>query len=84
MQIARSRACRDFNAVAQEAHAIARIAGNLGALSVRAAAHRLEQSCHAGHHEATYGLISALSQACSKAGVELNKWLAQNPTLFRS
>ena len=84
LQIARSRADRDFEAVAREAHAIGRIAGNLGALSVRAAAHLLERACHVGDYETTYGLISALSLACDKANAELDKWMAQNPVMFRS
>lgn len=81
LQIARSRAERDFPSVTQETRAIERIAGNLGALHARAAAQLLEEACQAGNHAATYGLISALSQACDEADTELNNWLASNPVL---
>jgi HPt (histidine-containing phosphotransfer) domain-containing protein len=84
LQIASSRTRRDYEAVAREAHAIGRIAGNLGASSAKAAAHLLEQSCQVGDHGATYGLISALSRACDGAGADLHKWLAQNPAMLRS
>jgi HPt (histidine-containing phosphotransfer) domain-containing protein len=78
-QIARSRACRDFGAAAREAHDIGRIAGNLGAIRVEAAAHLLERACHTGDHAATYGLLSDLSCACDEAGTALNGWLALSP-----
>jgi hypothetical protein len=79
MQIARSRACRDFGAVAREAHDIGRIAANLGATHVGTAAHLLERACHTGDHATTYGLLSDLSRACDEAGTALNGWLALNP-----
>ena len=65
--------------VARNAHAIGRIAGNLGAVPVRAAAHLLEDACLMGDHAATYGLISALSRACDEARMELDDRLAPNP-----
>lgn len=79
MRIARFRACRDFDGMAQEAEDICRIAGNLGTLDTQAAAERLQQACRTADHPATYGLISALSQACEAAESELNAWLASNP-----
>jgi hypothetical protein len=84
MQIARSRASRDFAAVARQSHAIAQIAGNLGALHVRDTAHLLEDACHIGDHAANYGLISTLSRACDEARTELNNWLAANSVMHRS
>jgi len=81
LQIARSRARRDFEAVTQEAHAIGRIAANLGAVHVNAAARVLEQACEAEDHAATYRLIGALSHACDQAGAELNIWLALNSAI---
>jgi HPt (histidine-containing phosphotransfer) domain-containing protein len=79
MQIALSRACRDFGAVAREAHDIALLAGNLGAVDVGAAAHLLEQACRSGEHAATYGLVSALSRACDEADTTLSGWLIPEP-----
>jgi HPt (histidine-containing phosphotransfer) domain-containing protein len=76
LQIARSRACRDFGAVAQEAEDIFRITGSLGALAARAVAHRLKQVCLAENYTEIYGLISELSQACREAETALNDWLA--------
>jgi HPt (histidine-containing phosphotransfer) domain-containing protein len=81
LRIARSRAERDFPSVTQETRAIERIAGNLGALHARAAAQLLEEACQARNYAATYGLISALSQACDEADTELNSWLASTPVL---
>ena len=78
MQIARSRACRDFGAVAWKADDIVRITEGLGALVARDAAHRLKQACLAGDHAVTYCLISELRQACHEAETVLNDWLALN------
>jgi HPt (histidine-containing phosphotransfer) domain-containing protein len=79
LQIARSRACRNFAAMANEARAIGRIAGNLGAVHIRRAAHQLEEACRTSNHAATYSLLSILSQTCDEAETELNCWLASNP-----
>jgi hypothetical protein len=78
IQIAQFRASRDFGAVARQAHDIARIAGNLGAISVEAAAHRLERACQFGDHALTYGLLSDLSMACEEANTTLIIWLGLN------
>ena len=79
MQIARARVCQDFDAVARKADDIFRIAGNLGALAVRNAAHQLKQACLAQDISVLYSLISELSQACHEAETALNNWLARNP-----
>ena len=85
MQIARSRAGRDFTGVERNALDLGRIAGNLGAVQVRAAAQLLEDACLMGDHAATYGLISALSRACDEARTELNDRLASpNCVMHRS
>ena len=78
IQIARARACRDFDALAWKADDIFRIAGNLGALAARDAADRLKQACLARDITVIYGLISELSQACHEAETALNDWLALN------
>lgn len=76
MQIARFRACRDFDEVAWKADDIFRIAEGLGAVAARDAACRLKQACLAGDHAATYSLIGELRQACQEAETVLNDWLA--------
>jgi HPt (histidine-containing phosphotransfer) domain-containing protein len=81
LRIARSRADRDLTTVASEAHAIGRIAGNLGAPHIRTAAHQLEEACRTGDYAATYSLLSILSQACDEAETELNSWLMQHPAM---
>jgi HPt (histidine-containing phosphotransfer) domain-containing protein len=80
LRVAQSRACRDFGAVAREAHAVGRIAGNLGAARASAAAQLLEQACHSGDHASTYRLLSILSQACDDADTALNEWLSNSAT----
>lgn len=79
MQVALSRASRDFGAVARDVLDIGRIAGSLGAIRAGTAAHRLERACHTGDHAAIYGLISDLSRACDEARAMLNGWLALKP-----
>jgi HPt (histidine-containing phosphotransfer) domain-containing protein len=80
LRVAQSRACRNFVAVARGAHAVGRIAGNLGAARASAAAQLLEQACHSGDHASTYRLLSILSQACGDADTALNEWLSNSAT----
>ena len=78
VQIARARACRDFDTMARKADDIFRITENLGALAARNAAHRLKQGSLSEDHTDTYSLISELRQACHEAETALNDWLALN------
>jgi len=67
--------CREFDALGQEAHALAGAAGNVGALQLSDRARHLERTCTDGDAAAINRAANALRQAMPQARAELTLWL---------
>lgn len=65
----------DFDAVAREAHTIAGVAGNLGAVALTELARELERTSRAGDEANAARLAGDLGNAARAAAAEIRCWL---------
>jgi signal transduction histidine kinase/CheY-like chemotaxis protein len=75
-------AAQAFDALAQEAHAIAGSAGNVGAVRLAQCARELEHACRSQGPDGIGPAAAALRQAVPETQQELERWLDEVPSAF--
>ena len=71
----------DLAAVAREAHSLAGMAGNTGAMQTMELARQLEAAALSGRQEALASLVAAAGEAADAADAAIRTWLERDENL---